>query len=88
MSGLVQSYWPLRVFSFLNLSPSVPSTPSRGNEGGCECCLVMAPQTWGRVTQTQTEGAVSDSKAVWVKKAPDGCWTWTAAVCLSCVSAA
>ena len=34
MSGLVQSYCPLRVFSFLNLSPSAASILCGGGEGG------------------------------------------------------
>lgn len=43
MSGLAQSYWPLRVFSFLKLSPSAASILcgvdgglGRGGGGGNE----------------------------------------------------
>lgn len=40
MSGLVQSYCPLRVFSFLNLSPSAASTLCGVNGGGARVKLV------------------------------------------------
>lgn len=40
MSGLVQSYCPLRVFSFLNLSPSAASTLCGANGGGARVKLL------------------------------------------------
>ncbi len=42
VSGLVQNYWPLRVLSFLNPSPSAPAILYGRNEGG-EGCETGAP---------------------------------------------
>lgn len=57
MSGLVQSYCPLRVFSFLNLSPSAASTLCGLNGEGAGVKLVChnGSLNTGPLMETQTD---------------------------------
>lgn len=55
MSGLVQNYWPLRVFSFLNPSSSAPAILVGGGGGRVENGAHNGSLNTGPVMQTQTD---------------------------------
>lgn len=57
MSGLVQSYCPLRVFSFLNLSPSAASTLCglNGEGAGVKLLCHNGSLNTGPLMETQTD---------------------------------
>lgn len=57
MSGLVQSYCPLRVFSFFNLSPSAASTLCglNGEGAGAKLLCHNGSLNTGPLMETQTD---------------------------------